>query len=104
MFDEITYTVSADVRYLDGTLAGLTIPDGYAVSYPTRDAADRAAAWVNATRRAGDFVRAAVTGNRYVFESAPLVRVSTTPGDYPPVDPADASQDRKAAWLGGYAF
>ena len=62
-----TYTVSADIEYLDGALAGLTIPAGYLVSFPTRPAAHRAAAWVRHTRRADDVVRATGTGNKYRF-------------------------------------
>lgn len=58
-------TVSADIRYLDGTLAGLTIPDGHRVGMPTLHDAIRVAGWLTRVRDSNDFIRAACTGHRY---------------------------------------
>ena len=59
------YQVSADIEYLDGTLAGVQIPSGYSVSVPTSKRAAQVASWLRAVRLNNDFIRAAVTGNRY---------------------------------------
>lgn len=63
--------LSADIEYLDGTLAGMTIPDGWHAVYPDGAEVIRAYRWADRTYRAGDFVRATGTGNRYRFTSAP---------------------------------
>lgn len=68
-----TFTVTADIRYLDGTLAGMVIPSGYRVTYTDRNGVFRATRWIERVRRDGDFVRATGTGNRYVFASVPSV-------------------------------
>lgn len=59
------YTVQADIRYIDGTLAGIVIPGGYRVTVP--DATHAARVERNLRRAAinGDTVRACLTGNRY---------------------------------------
>jgi hypothetical protein len=67
------YRVSADIEYLDGNLAGLVLPSGYGVMQTSRFAATKLAAWVSSVIAADDFVRAAITGNRYKFRSAPRV-------------------------------
>lgn len=67
------FAIRADIVYLDGPLTDLVIPDGYSVSYDNRESAFRASRWINDTRKRGDFVRAAVTGHRYVFTSGPTV-------------------------------
>jgi hypothetical protein len=72
----MTYRIEADIRYLDGTLAGMDLPSGYAVTAPDLKHAYRYVGFVVKTRAAKDFVRAAVTGNRYQFISEPrLVRL-----------------------------
>lgn len=74
------YRVSADIVYLEGFLDGIQIPDGFAVSYPSRSAADRCAAWINRTRADDDFVRAVGTGNRFKFASAACVSIEPQEG------------------------
>jgi hypothetical protein len=59
------YRVSADIKYLDGTLAGLDLPHGYTVTMPTRKLAQRTAMFLERVRQSDDFIRACVTGNRY---------------------------------------
>jgi hypothetical protein len=61
----MTYRVTADIEYLDGALEGLLIPAGYRVTYPNYRLAMKCAAWLQKVERTNDFVRAAVTGNRY---------------------------------------
>jgi hypothetical protein len=58
------FRISADIRYLTGALAGLTIPDGHAVTEPTRTDAMRVVRFLSKVRTDGDFIRS-VTGNRY---------------------------------------
>lgn len=71
------YRVTADIEYLDGNLAGLVLPSGYGVMVPTMRDAQKLRKWVAETSAANDFVRAAITGNRYQFRSAPrLYKVS----------------------------
>lgn len=59
------YRVTADIQYQDGTLAGLLIPAGYGVNYPTRRSAQRCAAWLCKVQREKDFIRAVGTGCKY---------------------------------------
>jgi hypothetical protein len=59
------FAVSATIRYLDGTLAGLTIPAGFRITTPDHASALRTFAWLGRVRRARDFVRATGTGSRY---------------------------------------
>ena len=63
------WRVTADITYLDGALAGLTIPEGYTVS---GQAAQRIMCWLLRVQHANDFVRAAVTGNRYTVSNVQL--------------------------------
>ena len=63
------FRVSADIRYLSGALTGLTIADGHAVTEPTRTDAMRVVRFLSKVRADGDFIRAAVTGNRYAVVS-----------------------------------
>lgn len=60
------FRVTADIRYLDGALADLEIPAGFACSYPTRQSAVRASQWLQTVQRTNDFIRATGTGHRYV--------------------------------------
>lgn len=76
------YRVTADIRYLDGNLAGLEIPAGHCVNYMSREQAQRAAQRIEKTRAAGDFTRAAVTGNRYIFTSPAIVSAPDKSGIY----------------------
>ena len=71
------YRVTADIRYLDGTLEGITVPDGYAVTFKAYRSALSAWRWASKVQRSGDFVRAAVTGSRYRFAGA--VRLTDEP-------------------------
>lgn len=64
--------IAVDVEYLDGTLAGLTIPAGYAVTVP-ESSVPRIMRWIAKVTRENDFVRATGTGNRYRFASYPMV-------------------------------
>lgn len=59
------WQVRADICYLDGPLRGLLLPYGYAVTYASPEPAYRCAAWLTKVRAEQDFIRAAVTGNRY---------------------------------------
>lgn len=59
------FQVSADIRYLDGALAGLTIPAGFRVTVGSIAEAVRTTRWLEGVRADGDFVRASGTGNRY---------------------------------------
>jgi len=68
--------VTADIRYLDGVLAGLEIPDGYSVAYMSVYDATKTAKWIESVRAKEDFVRATGTGNRYVFTSRPTITES----------------------------
>ena len=61
----MAYRITADIRYLDGALAGITIPSGYSVTYEDRNAADRCHTWLHRVWREADFIRACGTGNRY---------------------------------------
>ena len=63
------YRITADIRYLDGNLAGMTISAGYHITTESRGEADRTQAWLNKVRSEGDFIRAAGTGCRYIVES-----------------------------------
>jgi len=60
------YRVTADITYIDGALAGLTITDGYAVPYPTIEAASRCSRWLSKVLATRDFIRATGTGHRYM--------------------------------------
>ena len=77
-----SHIVQFDKFLLDGTLAGLTVP-GETVGYPSYPEAQRAAAFYERVAREEDFIRAAVTGNRY--------RVSNVQ-----VHPVDESKDGAA--------
>ena len=68
-----TYRVSADIKYLDGILADMVIPDGHTLTMPDISLATRRAAWLNGVHDSDDFIRAAVTGSRYKITS--LARV-----------------------------
>jgi hypothetical protein len=68
------YRVIADIEYLDGALAGMVIPSGYSVTFPNDRAAYRCAAWLKRIQSADDFIRAAVTGNRYKVAGSVDVR------------------------------
>lgn len=57
--------VQADKHYLDGTLAGMTIPSGFTCTYPTMREAIRVVRWLRKVERDGDFIRATGTGERY---------------------------------------
>ena len=65
MANGYTIRVTADIEYLDGTLAGMVIPAGYSVSEVDVAHAHRTVTWLKRVQRERDFVRAAVTGNRY---------------------------------------
>lgn len=65
------FVVTADIRYLDGTLKGMEIPSGFRVTVPSLAHAIRTAKYIETTRRNNDFVRAIGTGSRYVYTSAP---------------------------------
>ena len=56
--------ISADIEYLDGTLAGMVIPDGWSATYP-KQSMFRITRWLERVRRQDDFIRATGTGNRY---------------------------------------
>ena len=60
-----TYQVAASIRYLDGALAGLIIPSGVNLRYPTLSPARRAVAFFAKVRRDRDCIRATGTGHRY---------------------------------------
>jgi glutamine amidotransferase PdxT len=59
------YHVQADIKYLDGTLAGLVIPGGYSITVPDEHHAKRIVAKLARIQSENDFVRAACTGNKY---------------------------------------
>lgn len=59
------YTVTADVCYKDGFLAGLVIPDGYKTTHPDFASAQRAVSFLRRVERENDFIRAYGTGHRY---------------------------------------
>jgi hypothetical protein len=59
------FQVSASIRYLDGSLAGLTIPSGFRITTPDRSRAYSMSQWLSRVQRERDFIRAAVTGSRY---------------------------------------
>lgn len=65
------YRVSADVRYLDGSLEGLVISDGWTTTYPTIELAQAAAQWAKRCYLAGVEV-----GAGYLIVSAPVVEVA----------------------------
>lgn len=69
------FTVTADIRYVDGTLADLTISGGYRTNYPDMESAMRAASWITSAFALNDQIKATGTGNRYVFASPPAVTV-----------------------------
>jgi hypothetical protein len=77
MDQTLNYMVSADIRYLDGALAEIVIPSGYRVGRLSIEAACLISRWIEKTRAADDFARAAYTGNRYQFQSAPRVEVES---------------------------
>lgn len=61
----MAFIVTADIKYLDGALEGMTIPAGYRVTEPDRSHANRCSAWLSKVQRSNDFIRAVGTGNRY---------------------------------------
>lgn len=61
----LKFRVSADIEYLDGALVGLTIPAGFSITTPCVRQAQSTMRWLDQVRRKDDFIRAAVTGNRY---------------------------------------
>ncbi len=61
----MTIRVTADISYIDGNLTGLTIPSGYAINVPDTTHAIRTTQWLTKVRDTGDFIRAAITGDRY---------------------------------------
>lgn len=61
----MTYRVTADIEYLDGNLAGVSIPAGYSLTCPDQWHATNTTRWLQRVRDTKDFIRAAVTGNRY---------------------------------------
>ena len=67
---ETTYTVTADIRYLDGTLEGVDIPAGHFARGLTHKRACSVASFLTKCHTSNDFMRAAVTGNRYEVTSA----------------------------------
>ena len=69
----MTYQVSADIKYLNGILVDLTIPDGHSCSFPTRSAADRHAAFLAQVYAENDFIRSAGGGGKYQVVAAPTV-------------------------------
>lgn len=69
----MAFKVSADIHYLDGTLAGVDIPAGHFVTFSERGPAEKYARFLQKVRLAGDFIRAAVTGNRYNVTSEPTI-------------------------------
>ena len=73
------YQVTADIRYIDGSLAGLTIPAGYRTTWGDRQSASRAAAWLRSVMNSHDFVRACGTGNKYEI----IGRISIDPETAP---------------------
>ena len=60
-----TFAVQADIEYLDGTLAGMVIPAGFRVTHTRKPEAMRTVRFLRKVCDTNDFVRAAVTGNRY---------------------------------------
>ena len=67
------FAVSADIHYLDGALAGLTIPSGFRATYADREEAYRVAQWLQRVWQSRDFIRATGTGSRYEVESQPHI-------------------------------
>ena len=61
------YTITCDIKYIDGNLSGLLIPDGYKVTAPDYHSLSRTVAWITNTRDRHDPVIACVTGNKYKF-------------------------------------
>jgi hypothetical protein len=59
------FRVSADIEYMQGNLSGIEIPAGYTVTVPNMRRALSVARWLGTVKRQGDFIRAAVTGNKY---------------------------------------
>jgi len=59
------FRVSADIKYLDGWLAGLTIPAGFTATYPNRSRAQSVARFLARVCQSDDFIRATGTGHRY---------------------------------------
>jgi hypothetical protein len=60
-----TFRVAADIEYLDGSLSGLVLVDGFHATFPDRESANRCSQWLCKVAAENDFVRAAVTGNRF---------------------------------------
>ena len=65
------YIVQFDKTYLDGNLKGMLLA-GETVTYPERSGAERHVAFLSRVAREGDFIRAAVTGNRYQVSNVVL--------------------------------
>jgi len=59
------YRVTADIEYLDGTLAGIVIPAGFTTTDPDIHHAIRRVQWLQRVMRENDFIRAVGTGNKY---------------------------------------
>ncbi len=68
------FRVSADIRYMDGTLAGLDIPGGWSVTYPSRNQALRIARMLKCEQHSGAQIIACGTGNRYQITGGIEVR------------------------------
>ncbi len=69
----MTYRISADIKYLGGSLEGMIIPAGHHVTATTQQEAYRIACFLDKVHRNDDFIRAAVTGNCYQVVSAPEI-------------------------------
>lgn len=67
------FRVSVDIKYIDGFLAAIVMPDGYTLTVPTESEARRVCAWLSRVHRDGDFIRAAVTAARYAVKSEPRI-------------------------------
>lgn len=68
------FQVSADVKFLDGLLAGLTVPGGQTCTFPDAPTARRHAVWLHGLWTSRDFARSVGTGARFIVVSCPQVR------------------------------
>jgi len=59
------FTTSADIKYLSGFLAGVTIPAGQRVSFSSRKLAQKHAGFLQTVKDSSDFIRCAGTGDMY---------------------------------------
>ena len=75
------YRISADIRRLDGPLAGMAIPNGYTLTCPDEDSARRVVEFIGHARGSTEFAFVGTTCSRVLFLSGARVTVEGGPDE-----------------------